>query len=266
MRGLFVAYFLMKDVLREVGKLEEAVRTLNWYAITNEVYPEPAVNGIDIDTFNTKLQGRIASILIMEDTPEKLQYLRSFSRWLDKGCLPAPGLAGSFKPDGACFHHCNNYPAYAVGGLDGATNMIYLLSGTEFRLSEQAHETVKKVLLTMRFYCNLKQWSLSMSGRHPNGGGSLIPIQYATMAIAGTPDGKQKYDPEMAAAYLRLVAYTEAPDKNAPDYLPKASTRHELEMKKLLEAQGFRRNPTRKAIWLWVTVVYPYSVAATGLP
>ena len=22
----------------------------------------------------------------------------------------------------------------------------------------------------------------------------------------------------------------------------------------------------RKAIWLWVTVVYPYSVAATGLP
>ena len=39
MRGLFVAYFLMKDVLREAGKLEEAVRTLNWYAITNEVYP-----------------------------------------------------------------------------------------------------------------------------------------------------------------------------------------------------------------------------------
>lgn len=243
MRGLFVAYFLMKDVLREAGKLEEAVRTLNWYAITNEVYPEPAVNGIDIDTFNTKLQGRIASILIMEDTPEKLQYLRSFSRWLDNGCLPAPGLAGSFKPDGACFHHCNNYPAYAVGGLDGATNMIYLLSGTEFRLSEQAHETVKKVLLTMRFYCNLKQWSLSMSGRHPNGKGSLIPIQYATMAIAGTPDGKQKYDPEMAAAYLRLVAHTEVPDKNAPDYLPKASTRHELEMKKLLEAQGFRPEP-----------------------
>ena len=85
----------MKDVLREAGKLEEAVRTLNWYAITNEVYPEPAVNGIDIDTFNTKLQGRIASILIMEDTPEKLQYLRSFSPLLDKGCLPAPGRGRS---------------------------------------------------------------------------------------------------------------------------------------------------------------------------
>ncbi len=240
MRGLFVAYFLMKDVLRDAGKLEEAERTLNWYAITNEVYPKPAVNGIDIDTFNTKLQGRIASILIMEDTPEKLRYLRSFSRWLDYGCRPAPGLAGSFKPDGACFHHCNNYPAYAVGGLDGATNMIYLLSGTEFKLSELAHETVKNVLLAMRFYCNLQQWPLSMSGRHPNGGGKLIPVQYATMALAGTPDGKQKYDPEMAAAYLRLVAYTDILNSDAPDYLPKASARKELEMKKLLEAQGFR--------------------------
>ena len=37
MRGLFVSYFLMKDVLREAGKLKDAERTLNWYAITNEV-------------------------------------------------------------------------------------------------------------------------------------------------------------------------------------------------------------------------------------
>ena len=242
MRGLFVSYFLMKDVLREAGKLKDAERTLNWYAITNEVYPKPTENGIDIDTFNTKLQGRIASILIMENSPEKLQYLRSFSRWLDYGCRPAPGLAGSFKTDGACFHHRNNYPAYAVGGLDGATSMIYLLSGTEFKLSELAHETVKNVLLTMRFYCNLKQWPLSMSGRHPNGKGELVPIQYATMAVAGTPDGKQAYDADMAA-YLRLAAYTGMPDKDAPDYLPKASARQELKMKELLEAQGFRPEP-----------------------
>ena len=206
MRGLFVSYFLMKDVLREAGKLKDAERTLNWYAITNEVYPKPTENGIDIDTFNTKLQGRIASILIMENSPEKLQYLRSFSRWLDYGCRPAPGLAGSFKTDGACFHHRNNYPAYAVGGLDGATSMIYLLSGTEFKLSELAHETVKNVLLTMRFYCNLKQWPLSMSGRHPNGKGELVPIQYATMAVAGTPDGKQAYDADMAGS--RLPAFS----------------------------------------------------------
>lgn len=153
-RGLYLAYFLMKDVLREAGKLQEAERTLRWYAITNEVYPKPEVDGIDMDSFNTQTTGRIASILMMEDTPEKLQYLRSFSRWIDYGCRPALGLSGSFKVDGGAFHHRNNYPAYAVGGLDGATNMIYLLSRTEFAVSKLAHETVKNVLLTMRFYCN----------------------------------------------------------------------------------------------------------------
>lgn len=197
-RGLYPAYFLMKDVLREEGKLLEAERTLRWYAITNEVYPKPEGNGIDMDSFNTQTTGRIASILMMEDTPEKLQYLKSFSRWIDYGCRPAPGLAGSFKVDGGAFHHRNNYPAYAVGGLDGATNMIYLFSRTSLAVSELAHRTVKDVLLAMRFYCNKLNFPLSMSGRHPDGQGKLVPMHYAMMAIAGTPDGKGDFDKEMA--------------------------------------------------------------------
>ena len=236
-RGLFVSYFLMKNVLREAGYLEDAVKTLNWYAITNEVYPTPKVDGIDIDTFNTKLQGRIASILIMEDTPEKIQYLRSLNRWLEYGCRPALGLAGSFKKDGACFHHCNNYPAYAVGGLEGATQAIFLFSRTGFRLSEAAHQTVKNVLLTMRFYCNVQQWPLSMSGRHPNGHGKLIPIQYATLALAGTPDGREAIDGEMASVFLRLVAHAE---DETPDFKPKAMHKQELKMKRRLENKGFK--------------------------
>ena len=243
MRGLYPAYFLMKDVLRKRGKLQEAENTLRWYSIANEVYPKPIGNGIDIDTFNTQTQGRIASILIMEDTPEKLQYLRSFSRWIDYGCRPAPGLMGSFKADGASFHHCNNYPAYAVGGLDGATNMIYLFSGTGMRLSEEAHNTVKNVLLAMRFYCNTRQWALSMSGRHPNGKGQLIPIQYAMMAISGTPDGKKNIDPDMAAAYLRLMSLSGSLDRDVPDYLPRTSNALELKLKKQLEDSGYKPEP-----------------------
>lgn len=174
----------MKDVLREAGKLPEAEQTLRWYAITNEVYPKPEGNGIDMDSFNTQTTGRIASILMMEDTPEKLQYLKSFSRWIDYGCRPAPGLFGSFKSDGGVFHHRNHYPAYAVGGLDGATNMIYLFNHTEFAVSELAHETVKNALLAMRFYCNKLNFPLSMSGRHPDGKGKLVPMHYAVMAMA----------------------------------------------------------------------------------
>ena len=241
-RGLYLAYFLMKDVLRETGKLQEAERTLRWYAITNEVYPKPEVNGIDMDSFNTQTTGRIASILMMEDTPEKLQYLRSFSRWIDYGCRPALGLSGSFKVDGGAFHHRNNYPAYAVGGLDGATNMIYLLSRTEFAVSKLARETVKNVLLTMRFYCNKLNFPLSMSGRHPDGKGKLVPMHFAMMALAGSPDGKVEYDSEMASSYLRLISNSGV-ENDAPEYMPKVSNAEERKAAKLLIEKGFRPEP-----------------------
>lgn len=219
-RGYYTAYYLMKELLAQTGRLDYASKGMLWYAMTGEVYIPPTAWGMDIDTFNTMTTGRIASILMMPDTPEKVRYLKSFSRWINNGCLPADGLSGCFKPDGAIFHHCNNYPAYAIGGLDGASKMIYLLSGTEFAVSELAHSTVKKGLLTMRFYCNKTEFPISMSGRHPDGKGRLVPIQYAYMALTGTPDGSQCVDKEMGDAYLRLV--TEAGKKNeeSPEYAP----------------------------------------------
>ena len=237
-RGFYTSYFLMKDVLRQAGKLSEAEQAMLWYAITNEIYRKPTENGIDMDSFNTQTTGRIASILIMEDTPEKMRYLRSFQRWIDWGCRPANGLQGSFKVDGGAFHHCNNYPAYAVGGLDGATNMIYLLSGTQFGVSELAHKTVKNSLLAMRFYCNTLHFPLAMSGRHPDGKGRLIPLHYAQMALAGTPDGKGAIDAEMASAYLRLAAAKNG--EKPEEYMPASGGPRENRIRQQLEKQGFK--------------------------
>ncbi|NDV82527.1 chondroitinase [Bacteroides sp. 51] len=238
-RNIYTSYFLMKQVLLEEGKLTDAERAMQWYAITNEVYEKPTVTGIDMDSFNTQTTGRIASILMMEDTPEKLQYLRSFARWIDNGCLPALGLSGAFKKDGGAFHHRNHYPAYAVGGLDGATNMIYLLNHTEFAVSGLGHQTVKNVLLTMRFYCNTRNFPLALSGRHPDGKGKLIPIQYALMAVSGTPDGKKDIDPEMAGAYLRLMKGTSNATQSDPEYMPQVANQREEQMIRLLTGGGY---------------------------
>lgn len=232
MRNMFTSYFLMKDVLAEAGKLKEAEQTMIWYAITNEVFLPPKGNGIDMDAFNTMTTGRIASILMMKDTPEKLQYLKSFSRWIDYGCRPAPGLSDSFKSDGSAYHHANNYPAYAVGGMEGAVNMVYLLSHTQFAVSALAHETLKKALLTMRFYCNTLYFPLSMSGRHPDGKGKLVPMQYAYMALSGSPDGKQSIDSDMADAFLRLA-------KAFPEKTLKPNTK-EFYYANFLSQKGFK--------------------------
>lgn len=238
-RNFYTSYFLMKQVLLDEGKLHAAERAMQWYAITNEVYEKPTVAGTDMDSFNTQTTGRIASILMMEDTPEKLQYLRSYARWIDNGCLPALGLSGAFKIDGGAFHHRNNYPAYAVGGLDGATKMVYLLNHTEFAVSELGHQTVKNALLAMRFYCNTRSFPLSMSGRHPDGKGKLVPNQYALMAISGTPDGKKEFDQEMAATYLRLVERTATSTQNDPEYMPRVPNQREQQMIRLLTAKGY---------------------------
>lgn len=224
----------MKDVLAKAGKLSEAAKTLQWYAMANEVFLQPKMQGMDMDAFNTYSNGRLASILIMDNSPEKVRYLNGFSRWIDNGCLPAPGLAGAFKVDGGAFHHCNNYPAYAIGGLSGATDMIYLLSGTDFAVSELAHQTVKDVLLTMRFYCHTTYFPLSMSGRHPDGKGQLIPMHFAQLAMAGLPDGSNDIDAGLAAEFLRLISFSA--DENLPEYSPIKASRKEL------KAVNFFRN------------------------
>lgn len=248
-RGYFTSYFLMKNVLREAGKLSDAEKGMRWYAIANEVFLKPEVWGMDMDAFNTVTTGRIASILMMEDTPEKVQYLKSFSRWINNGCLPADGLNGSFKPDGGAFHHCNNYPAYAVGGLDGATNMIYLLNHTSFAVSDLGHHTVKNVLLAMRFYCNKLDFPLSMSGRHPDGKGKLVPMHYAMMALAGTPDGKQSIDKEMGDAYLRLVTNEKKNEADNPEYIPFVPSRREQAVKERLQANGCAAEADPQGNW-----------------
>lgn len=237
-RGLYPAYFLMKDVLRDAGKLSEAEKAMRWYAIANEVFIRPEKKGMDMDAFNTVTTGRIASILMMDDSPEKVQYLKSFSRWIDNGCHPADGLDGAFKSDGAAFHHRNNYPAYAIGGLNGATKMIYLLSNTSFAVSEEAHRTVRNVLLAMRFYCNKADFPLAMSGRHPDGKGALVPMHYAIMALAGTPDGSNPIDKEMGNAYLRLVTDSKTHRNDNPEYIPYVPGHQEKAMIERLCVEG----------------------------
>ena len=203
-RDFYTAAFLMKEPLRNAKLDQEVQQAMEWFAGTGEVKTKPIEQGMDIDAFNTSLIGRLASILMLNDTPEKTRYLYAFSRWIDNGFLYSKGTEDALKPDGSIFHHRANYPAYAVGGLDGAVTANYLLCSTDFQLKPIGREHLKSALLAMRNYCNLQTWPLSLSGRHPDGKGHLFPQHYALLALTGTPDYSAKIDRELAAAYLRL--------------------------------------------------------------
>lgn len=213
-QSLYSSVYLMKEPLKRSGLLSEVQKSIEWFAGTGEIKIAPRIPGMDVDAFNTSLLGRLISILLIEDQAQKDRYMRAFKRWIDNGLLFTPGLGPALKPDGSIFHHRINYPAYAVGGLEGATLANYLLSETPYRLDSKARLNLKNSLLAMRFYSNLQTWPLSLSGRHPDGKGHLFPEHYALMALSGSTDYKEKIDPELARAYLRLETNVKS------EYLP----------------------------------------------
>lgn len=220
LRPLFKAHFLMRDVLDERNRLDRTQRTLAWFAGAGRIFePENQIDSFNIDVMNTQLQGILASILLIENTEEQARWLNQLSQWLSTSLITSPGTAGGFKEDGSMFHHSQHYPAYGKGGLRGLTPVVYMLSGTDYSISQEAHELLRNATLMTAVYTNQNKTLMSIAGRHPTGKESMETDPFLYMALSGTPDGQQTIDQEMAATWLRL---TDAPDPLIVDKFARA--------------------------------------------
>jgi chondroitin-sulfate-ABC endolyase/exolyase len=204
MRNFYTGPIIMKQVLKEAGLDKQMQQAMRWFCGAGEVCTAPKELGMDIDAFNTSLMGRFASAIMLEDGGYKKTWLTALSRWVDNGFKYTEGTNPAFKRDGCVVHHRKCYPEYAIGGFKGSVNAIWMLAGTEWAVSQESHEIQKEALMTMRFYSQLRSFPLAMSGRHPDGTRSLIASQFALLADAGSPDGTEKIDTDLAQAYLRL--------------------------------------------------------------
>ena len=204
MRNFYTAPVIMQDVLKEAGLAEQVQQAMEWFSGVGEVKVAPKEPGMDIDAFNTSLMGRMASVLMLEDTPYKYAYMQALSRWVNNGLKHTEGLRACFKRDGSVVHHRKSYPAYATGGFTGAVNAVWMLSHTGFAISQESHSNLKEALMAMKFYCYGDLFPLAMSGRHPDGNGMLDRNHYYRLALAGSPDGKDVIDTLMAGTYMAL--------------------------------------------------------------
>ena len=204
MRNFYTAPVIMQDVLKEAGLAEQVQQAMEWFSGVGEVKVAPKEPGMDIDAFNTSLMGRMASVLMLEDTPYKYAYMQALSRWVNNGLKYTEGLRPCFKRDGSVVHHRKSYPAYATGGFTGAVNAVWMLSHTGFAISQESHSNLKEALMAMKFYCYGDLFPLAMSGRHPDGNGMLDRNHYYRLALAGSPDGKDVIDTLMAGTYMAL--------------------------------------------------------------
>lgn len=197
MRNFYTAPVIMQEELRQAGLAEEMQKAMEWFSGVGEVKTAPTEAGMDIDAFNTSLMGRMASVIMLENTSHKLAFMQAVSRWIDNGMKHTEGLKACFKRDGSVVHHRKSYPAYATGGFSGAVDAVWMLSGTGLAISQESHQNLKDALLAMKFYCYGDMFPLAMSGRHPDGKGSLIRGHYTRLADAGSPDGRHDTDTDL---------------------------------------------------------------------
>ncbi|WP_193014639.1 chondroitinase family polysaccharide lyase [Proteus sp. FME41] len=204
-RELFDAWFIGRHILAKNNLLAPTQQAMMWYNATGRIFEkENEIVDANVDILNTQLQWMIKSLLMLPDYQQRQQALAQLQSWLNRTILSSKGVAGGFKSDGSIFHHSQHYPAYAKDAFGGLAPSVYALSDSPFRLSTLAHERLKDVLLKMRIYTKEMQIPVVLSGRHPTGLHKIGIAPFKWMALAGTPDGKQKLDTSLAAAYAKL--------------------------------------------------------------
>lgn len=213
-RGFADGCFLMRDVLKKNAQLEEAIAYIRQAYWFNMLYDDTGFNGtnvkgVDVDYLYTCTVSVMCSILMMDDSPEKVRDMREISHFYSSVALDySPSIADGIKPDGSVFHHntatARGYGNYTIPVVIEA--LVYPLSGTTFRISEAAHERLRKLAKQRFFYRTQNHiplgWRNITLGLHRK---DASYKENLTLAKSGTPDGKDSYDEEMAAIFLRIV-------------------------------------------------------------
>lgn len=194
------AVYILRDYLREQGRLEREMRTLHYQLNFGELYSQPEHPGASADDLRTLLMFRLLYILMLDDGPEKLRDMECYVRWADSALSVARGHADTIKPDGTVFHHSTAYAsAYGNNAMLMSALVYRLLHGTRFTLSEQAGANIKHALLTLRFMAGKYHVPMGVSGRWPFSGPVLYDTAPGFAYLADALD-----DPELGAAFTRL--------------------------------------------------------------
>ncbi|MEU6084812.1 chondroitinase family polysaccharide lyase [Streptomyces sp. NPDC047108] len=207
-RGYYDSVHLMRDVLRDAGLLDAVRADVSWLSGLGRIvrgWDHRMAYGSIMDILGTTFRGMLAAVLLRDTEAEQVAYLHALRTWLDTALLPVPGIQDGVKNDGCTFHHVGFYPDYARDGFSGLAPLVYVMSGGAFRISARSHGWLKRALLTMRLYANTHHWPISITGRHPRGTTALSVTPYEWLAFAGTPGGTSDHDPELGAAFLRLL-------------------------------------------------------------
>lgn len=214
-RKIYTTAWLIRDLIYKHPHRDAYLSTLRFWAALQETrQPCPPERDELLDSWHTLLMAKFISAMMFPDAREQEQALNGLSRWLSSSLRYTPGTLGGIKVDGTTFHHGGFYPGYTTGVLATVGQFIDFTNGTGFELTEDARQHIKSAFVAMRNYCNLYEWGIGISGRHPFGGkmGSDDIEAFANIALSGDLSGQgNSFDRGLAADYLRLVRDRDTP-------------------------------------------------------
>lgn len=215
-RKIYTTAWLMRDAIYKHVHRDAYLSTLRFWAALQETrQPCSPTRDELLDSWHTLLMAKFISAMMFPDAREQEQALGGLSRWLSSSLRYTPGTIGGIKVDGTTFHHGGFYPGYTTGVLATVGQFIAFTNGTGFELTEDARRHMRSAFIAMRNYCNLYEWGIGISGRHPFGGkmGSDDIEAFANIALSGDLSGQgNTFDRGLAADYLRLVRNGDTPN------------------------------------------------------
>jgi len=195
------AIALMREELKEAGRLDEAMRAALWYLHFGKTFTRFDEGFIETnaDALRSVVFTSLVMIISMEDTPQKLQYLRGWQAWFRSALEVSPRFDGMFKPDGTGFHHRGIYVyAYCTIAYDFAALCIWLLHGTEFAVEKKSVATLVAAMKAQEVMSHKFDTPYAAQGRMP-GLNIRFLSAHAYLALSSDPP-----DPEMAGIFMRL--------------------------------------------------------------
>ena len=211
LNGLATSVFLMRNQMSEDAKAEKQ-ECLTWHTRIGNIIDADYSVGENTDLVRGGALAKLISILLMPDSPKKAGMLNAFKKYIDYVTSFAPGYSDTFKPDYSIFHHRGTYlNSYGISTVNTIAMIRWLLNDTNFALSNETDETMKKALYRQYEIAYGVNIHMGVSGRFPYKNSGIDRFLLPAYAFMSAADN-QVADPKLAAAFNYL--YNISPVKN----------------------------------------------------
>ena len=185
------AVFLLRDELRADDRLHDHQQAIAWYTRFGALANLDTTTGENSDHIRGGAGPKLISVLLMENSPEKVAHMLAFRDYLIHVSNFAPGYADTIKPDYTIFHHAAAYQnVYGVQGLTTLAMLDWLLRGTGFALPEETTGRLRDTLMAQFDIAADFELHPALSGRFPYTNSGIDRFMLPGFAFAAMEDDR----------------------------------------------------------------------------